>query len=305
LGEIAFVFPGQGAQSTGMGRELVDCFPKAASVFRSLDAIRPGTSRQSFEGTEDELAQTANTQPCLFAVEMAAAAALEEAGVRASRTAGFSLGEIAALTYAGAFTLEDGFRLVCRRGLLMQESAQKQDAAMVAVIKLSASEVERLAAKYEHVYPVNYNSPGQTSVAGVKEQLERFSQDVKEAGGRAIPLKVKGGFHSPFMEEASHAFAASMTDIPWNPMRIPLYSNVTGKPYEGDMADLLSRQIRNPVRWQATIEHMIADGVDTFIEVGPGKTLSGFIQRIDASVRIFHVEDAASLRETAEGVGAC
>ena len=181
MGKIAFVFAGQGAQFPGMGQELAQCSPAAAKIFAELDALRPGTSQQCFAGTEEELKETKNTQPCMFAVELASAAALAEGGLRADMTAGFSLGEIAALTYSGAVDLATGFHLVCRRGELMQEAAEAQPTAMAAVLKLSNEDVEKVCAQFDQVYPVNYNCPGQVSVACAKEQLAPFSAAVKAA----------------------------------------------------------------------------------------------------------------------------
>ncbi|MDR3998187.1 MAG: ACP S-malonyltransferase, partial [Evtepia sp.] len=160
MGKIAFVFAGQGAQYPGMGQELAQCSPAAAQVFQQLDALRPGTSQQCFSGTEAELKETRNTQPCMFAVELAAAAALEEKGLRADLAAGFSLGEIGALAYTGAVDLETGFHLVCRRGELMQQAAEAQPTAMAAVLKLENAAVEALCAQFPETYPVNYNCPG-------------------------------------------------------------------------------------------------------------------------------------------------
>lgn len=302
MGKIAFVFSGQGGQYTGMGRKLRDSSPKAAEVFKMADGIRPGTSEQCFSAEAAELTVTKNTQPCIFAVELAAAAALREAGVSCDMTAGFSLGEISALTYSGAVSLEEGFRLVCRRGELMQEDAEKVDSAMAAVIKLTPEEVEKLCAGYEHVYPVNYNCPGQVAVAGLKDELEGFSRDVKAAGGRAIPIKVGGGFHSPFMAEAAERFLETLKGYEIKEPEVALYSDYTGKPYAGDYRELLSKQICSPVRWQTVIENMIKEGVDTFIELGPGKTLCGLIKKTDSGVRTLHVEDKASLDETIKEV---
>ena len=200
MGKIAFLFAGQGAQYPGMGKSLTEISPKAASMFELADSIRPGTSRQCFEGDPAELTQTANTQPCVFTVDLAAAYALEEAGVHADVAAGFSLGEMAALTFAGSFSEKDGFSLVCRRGELMQEAAQEHPSAMAAVLKLKDETVEQLCAGFPDVYPVNYNCPGQLVVAGGTEHLEQFCELAAEAGGRAKKLAVGGGFHSPFME---------------------------------------------------------------------------------------------------------
>ncbi|MGN0969099.1 MAG: ACP S-malonyltransferase, partial [Oscillospiraceae bacterium] len=198
MGKIAFVFAGQGAQFAGMGRDLYERSAAARQVFDRVDAIRPDTSAQCFEGTDAELKETKNTQPCMFAVEMAAAAALTDAGIRADMTAGFSLGELAALTYSGAADLETGFKLVWRRGEWMQKASEQEPTAMAAVLKLTNEQVEELCSQFKQVYPVNYNCPGQVSVSGAEAEMPAFSAAVKAAGGRAVPLKVRGAFHSPF-----------------------------------------------------------------------------------------------------------
>ena len=306
MGRIAFVFSGQGAQYPGMGRELYETVPESAEVFRRLDELRPGTRGQCFDGTVQELAQTVNTQPCMFAVELAAAAALTARGLRCDMAAGFSLGEIAALTFTGAASLEEGFKLVCRRGELMHADAQKYESGMAAVLKLSAEETERLCAKYEHVWPVNYNCPGQISVAGLKDELPALYADIKAAGGRALPLKVAGAFHSPLMSGAAEAFGGVVRAANLKAPEITLYSDCTAEPYSGAFDELLSKQICSPVRWETIVRRMSAAGADTFIELGPGKTLCGLISKtLGDAARVFHVEDAASLDETVRGVQGC
>ena len=295
MGKIAFLFAGQGAQYPGMGKSLTEISPKAASLFELADSIRPGTSRQCFEGDPAELTQTANTQPCVFTVDLAAAYALEEAGVHADVAAGFSLGEMAALTFAGSFSEKDGFSLVCRRGELMQEAAQEHPSAMAAVLKLKDETVEQLCAGFPDVYPVNYNCPGQLVVAGGTEHLEQFCELAAEAGGRAKKLAVGGGFHSPFMEQAASAYLQELLRIGVNPPRIPVYGNRTAAPYEENREIMLAEQMKNPVLWTKTVERMAADGVDTFVEVGPGKTLSGLVKRILPHAAVYRVEDAATL----------
>lgn len=302
MGKIAFLFAGQGAQYPGMGKSLTEISLKAASLFELADSIRPGTSRQCFEGDPAELTQTANTQPCVFTVDLAAAYALEEAGVHADVAAGFSLGEMAALTFAGSFSEKDGFSLVCRRGELMQEAAQEHPSAMAAVLKLKDETVEQLCAGFPDVYPVNYNCPGQLVVAGGTEHLEQFCELAAEAGGRAKKLAVGGGFHSPFMEQAASAYLQELLRIGVNPPRIPVYGNRTAAPYEENRETMLAEQMKNPVLWTKTVERMAADGVDTFVEVGPGKTLSGLVKRILPHAAVYRVEDAATLEETIQAL---
>ena len=305
MGKVSFVFPGQGTQYPGMGKSLCEVSPAAAAVFAMADAVRPGTSTQCFAGTEAELQETKITQPCLWAVEMAAAAALTEAGISADVCAGFSLGELSALSYVSIVDMSTCFKLVCHRGKLMQEAAEAVDTAMAAVVKLDNDTVEAICAQFEGVYPVNYNCPGQVTVAGLRSSMAAFSTAVKEAKGRALPLKVSGGFHSPFMAKAAEDFGEVLANVEFHAPAIPLYSNLTGSLYGGDMKDLLKKQICSPVRWETIIRNMIADGVDTFIEVGPGNVLQGLISKIDKTVRVFGVSDAESLAKTIQEVKTC
>ena len=291
MGKIAFVFSGQGDQYPGMGKDLVEKYPVAASVFEMCEDIRPGTLHQCMEGTEEELKETANTQPCLFAMELAAAEVLKEKGICPDVVAGFSLGEVVAATAAGIFDKETGFRLVCKRGKFMQQEAEKFDTAMAAVVKLTAEQVEAVCAKFEGIYPVNYNCPGQVSVSGLAEVMPQFSESIRAEGGRVIPLKVKGAFHSPFMKEAAEAFAKELEMAKIQEQMVPLYSNLTATPYSADVVDLLSKQICNPVRWETIIRNMIADGVDTFVEIGPGKTLTNMIKKIDPEIKATTVSE--------------
>ena len=206
MGKIAFVFPGQGAQVPGMGFSAFENSAAAKEIFEKADAIRPGTSKQCFEGTAEELKITANTQSCLYVTELALAAVLTEQGLRADMCAGFSLGELSALCYAKAFDFETGLKLVMKRGELMQQDAEKADTFMAAVIRLPEEKLTELIAGFENVYAVNFNGAGQITVAGAADAREPFSEAVKEAGGRAMLLKVSGAFHSPYMKEAAASF---------------------------------------------------------------------------------------------------
>lgn len=285
MGRVAFVFSGQGDQYPGMGRSLYEAYPAARRIFDLCDRIRPGTANQCFSGTAEELKETANTQPCLFAMELAAAEVLREKGIVPDAVAGFSLGEVTAAAFAGLFDYATGFTLVCRRGQLMQAAAEQQDTAMAAVVKLPAETVEALCAKHPGLYPVNYNCPGQISVSGLSSEMAVFSAEVKAAGGRALPLKVKGAFHSPFMAEAAEAFAEDLAKTEMKTPAISLYSDVTAEAYSVNPAQLLAKQIASPVRWESLIRNLIASGVDTFIEIGPGKTLANMIAKIDPAVK--------------------
>lgn len=289
MGKIAFVFSGQGDQFPGMGKDLYEKYPVAKEIYDLCDEIRPGTSAQCFNGTEEELKETKNTQPCLFAMELAAASVLIGKGITPDVVAGFSLGEVVAATVSGTFDNETGFRLVCKRGELMQSEAEKFDTSMAAVVKLTAEQVQDVCSKYSDVYPVNFNCPEQITVSGFSSQMADFFSDIKAAGGRAIPLKVKGAFHSPFMKAAAESFAEELKQSVTKERNITLYSNMTAEVYTDDVESLLSAQICNPVQWERIIRNMISDGVDTLIEIGPGKTLTNMIKKISADVKAVNI----------------
>ncbi len=304
MGRTAIVFSGQGAQHPGMGQDLYDNFKCAKELFDYAESVRPGTKEQCFSGTDEELKKTENTQPCLYLVDLAAAMALSSLGVRADGCAGFSLGEIAALAFSGAYSPEAGFNLVTERAKLMQSASLEAETAMAAILKTDAGTVislcDELRGEGDEGYPVNFNSPAQTVIAGTAEAIAHFTERAKEAGARAIPLKVSAAFHSPFMDKAAHEFEAEIKKISFEKPEIPVYANYTAKPYAD--FDTLKMQMNHPVKWCETVENMIADGFDTFIEAGAGTVLSGLIKKIAPEANVYSAETADEVKKAAEAV---
>lgn len=307
MGGVAFLFAGQGAQHPAMGIDLVEASPAAARVFAMADEVRPGTTEQCRSASKEELSQTENTQPCVFAHDLAAAEALRERGVVPAACAGFSLGEVAALTFAGAFDERTGFELVCERAKLMAAAARRHPGGMRAVIKLDAARVECLAAQAgAECWPVNYNSPQQTVVAGSPDALQVLDGLVKEAGGRAMKVAVSGAFHSPYMDEAARGLALYMAEgkTP-SATAVPVIANMTAASYPKDpaeAADVLAGQVCHAVRWVDTLRTLRDRGIDTFVEVGPGKTLTGLVKRTLSDVRTFSCETAEQIAAAAEAL---
>ena len=274
MGKIGFVFAGQGAQYTGMGESLAKCSSAAAELFKKIDSVRPGTSKQCFEADTEQLMKTDVTQPCVYAVDL-----------------------------AGSMTPEEGVRLVAARGAAMQRASELQETGMMAVLKLDDDRINQLASKYDNVYPVNFNCKGQVSVAGLKDQLAQFGQDVKENGGLVRILEVAGGFHSPFMQSAATELKDIFEQVSVSEAQIPVYANCTGEKYQGSYTDMMLRQIVSPILWQKSIENMIADGIDTFIEVGPGSRLTKMITRISKDITMLNVENEETLELAVKTAG--
>lgn len=302
MGKIAFVFAGQGAQYPGMGKALYESSPAARQALDLAERVRPGTLKQCFEGPEEALNTTINTQPCLFAVDYACAAAARERGITPHCLAGFSLGEVAAAAFGGVMPLAAAMELVVERARLMQACAEKHPGAMLAILRLDTAQVEDICRQVGSAYPVNYNCPGQTVVACAQEAAQQIAQRASALRGRAVPLRVSGPFHSPWMEEAAQGLAKYLADKPLCRPHIPLYANATAQPYGEDAASLLPRQVCSPVRWQDTLERMAQAGVDTFIEVGAGTTLCALVRKTLPQAAAFNVADPDSLEKTWEGI---
>lgn len=295
MGKTVFVFSGQGAQYPGMGKSLYESSEAAKRVLDMAEAIRPGTLKQCFEGTAEELSVTINTQPCVFAVDLAAAEAAAEKGIYPDAVAGFSLGEIAALAFAGMLSYEEAFRLVCKRAEWMDEAAKASRGAMAAVMKLPPEKVEAICGEFSQAYPVNYNSPAQTVVAAAEEEIDALCARVKEEKGVAKKLAVSGAFHSPFMAEASRKMEEYLQELTLSEPTVPVIANMTARPYEEDYRILVAGQIKSPVQWQKTVEYLAEDGADRFIEVGVGKTLTGLIKRILPEAEAVNIENKEGL----------
>jgi [acyl-carrier-protein] S-malonyltransferase len=307
MGKLAFIFPGQGSQSVGMGKDLHDAFPEARAVFEQVDAaLGEPLSRMCFEGPEEALKLTANTQPSILTVSAAAAAVLARAGIVPDLVAGHSLGEYSALVAAGACGAPEAARAVRARGTFMQEAVPAGKGAMSAVLGLAPDKVREICAATaaetrEVVSPANYNEPAQTVIAGSAGAVEKAGARLKEAGAkRVLPLPVSAPFHCALMEPVRARLEPVLRGIAWKPPARPVVTNVEAKP-NADAArvvPLLLEQVTAPVRWIECVEELVRQGVTRMVEVGPGKVLSGLARRIDKSVEVWNVEDRASLEKT-------
>ena len=281
----AFVFPGQGSQFSGMGKDLYDSSPMARTLFEQADTILGfEISKIMFEGSAEELKQTKVTQPAVFIHSVAAALALGEE-FEPAMVAGHSLGEFSALAASGALSFESALRLVYARALAMQRACEEQPSTMAAVLGLADERVEEICEGIEGVVAANYNCPGQVVISGTKEGVAAACTALKEAGAkRALPLAVSGGFHSPCMESAREELAAAIASTEFHTPRCPIYQNVDAKPHtdpEEIKANLIA-QLTSPVRWTQSVRAMLADGAEEFVECGPGNVLQGLISKIKA-----------------------
>ena len=291
MNKKAFVFPGQGSQFVGMGKDLYDRYPAVKDIFKRADEImETNLSEICFAGPEEELKQTQITQPAIYVHSMAVFEILQDKGYEPDAVAGHSLGEYSALVAAGALSFEDGLKLVKIRGALMQEAGIERPGTMAALIGLDADQVNEICASVQDtgiVCAANYNSPGQVAISGEIKAVHAAMELAKEHGAkRAVELVVSGAFHSPLMHAAQEGLAQALTDTNIGNAHIPIYTNVSATDTKAaDMIrDLLFKQLSHPVRWIEIIENMIAAGINDFYEVGPGKVLTGLIKRINGNV---------------------
>ena len=291
--KLGILFAGQGAQKPGMGKSLYDNLVESHHIFARGETVCPDIIKRCFDMEQSQLNQTVNTQPAIFTVDMAAYYAFLTLGLKVHGAAGFSLGEYAALTAAGVLDFETALGLVCRRSEFMQRQGEETPGSMRAVIGISAAEVESFIEEVNSptLQAVNYNCPGQTVVAGDLDSLNRFGELCTQKKIRVLPVPVSGAFHSVLMAPVAKELENIFTGISFGQPQFPLYSNVTARPYGQEIPKLLASQTAKPVRWEQIIRNMMADGCDTFIELGQGTTLSGFLRRIDKDVPCYAISD--------------
>lgn len=292
MSKIVFMFPGQGAQKAGMGKDFYEQSETARAVIdKATELLDIDMKALCFE-ENDKLDQTEYTQAALVTVCLAMEHVLRERGLKPDVTAGLSLGEYCAIASAGGMTTEDAITTVRKRGILMQNAVPGGKGSMAAVLGLTGEAIETAIENIDGVSIANYNCPGQIVITGWKESVEKASEVLKEAGAkRVLPLNVSGPFHSPMLEEAGQKLGKVLENVELSPLEIPYVTNVTAQ-YVTDISEtkeLLAKQVASSVRWQQSIENMIADGADIFVEIGPGRTLAGFMRKINRDVKVYNV----------------
>lgn len=308
--KIGFLFPGQGAQSVGMCKDLYDTYEEVRKVYeRANDILGFDVARLTFESTEEELGKTQNTQIAILVMSLAILELLKKERISAKEVAGLSLGEYTALIYAGFMSFEEGIKLVQKRGEFMQNYVPEGEWSMAAVMGLEDEQVEEACRKAQSrgfVVPANYNCPKQVAISGEKGAVNYAMELAKEGGARKVrELKTGGPFHTEKLQEAANKLKEELekVDINYN-KEISLIKNIDAEPYNEstDIKSNLAKHITCPVRFKESVQTMIEDGVDTFIEIGPGKVLSGFVKKIDDSVKIMHINNVESLKQTIESL---
>lgn len=308
--KIAFIFPGQGSQYAGMAKEFVENFVESKEVFETAnEVLEYDLLDLCLNGPIEKLNQTETTQPALLATSIAILRPLERRGLVASAAAGHSLGEYTAITAAGGLELQDAIALVRKRGRFMQEAVPSGTGLMAAILGMERQDVEKTcleAAKNGIVAPANYNSPGQIVIAGEKSAVEKFMELAKAAGvKKVIPLSVSVPSHCPLMKPAGERLAQELEKITIHDLRIPIMNNADAKFLKtaAELKPSLIKQLSFPLYWEDSIRNMVADGYDTFIEIGPGKVLSGLVKRIAKDAKVLNIEDQKSMAETFSAVG--
>ena len=292
MSKIAFMFPGQGAQKAGMGKDFYEQSETARKVIdKATELLGIDMKALCFE-ENDKLDQTEYTQAALVTVCLAMEHVLRERGLKADVTAGLSLGEYCAIASAGGMSTEDAITTVRKRGILMQNAVPGGKGTMAAVLGMKGEDIEKVVDPIDGVTIANYNCLGQIVITGWKESVEKASEELKAAGAtRVMPLNVSGPFHSPMLEEAGRELGQVLAGVQLSELEIPYVTNVTAE-YVTDISEtkaLLATQVASSVRWQQSVENMIADGVDTFVEIGPGRTLAGFMRKISRDVKVYNV----------------
>lgn len=303
MSKIAFIYPGQGAQKAGMGKDFYENSPLARDIYdRASECLELDMRALCFE-ENDLLDQTEYTQAAMVTTCLAMTAVLNEQGAKADVTAGLSLGEYCAIAEAGAMDLLDAIRLVRVRGQLMQHTVPTGEGAMAAVLGMDADQIDAVVEPIANVTVANYNCPGQIVITGGTAGIEQASKALKEVGAkRVVPLNVSGPFHSPMLRSAGEKLGKELSAVQLDELKIPYVTNVTAEYVtdSSEIRELLTRQVYSPVRWEQSIRKMIAQGVDTFVEIGPGRTLTGFLRKIDRNVTVYQVntwEDAKQIME--------
>ena len=312
MSKIAFIFPGQGAQKTGMGKDFYEQSQRAAEIYdaaskRLKEEMEIDIRTLCFD-ENDKLDQTAYTQAALVTTCLAMARTLEEKGVRADVTAGLSLGEYCAIAVAGGMSDLHAVWAVRKRGVLMEEAVPTGVGAMAAVLGLSAEQIEKVTEEIKGVTVANYNCPGQVVITGETDSVDAAKEKLLECGAkRVLPLNVSGPFHSPMLKEAGEKLSEVLDQIHFHELELPYVTNVTAEPITDicKTKELLKEQVAASVRWQQSMERMIEDGVDTFIEIGPGKTLAGFLKKINRTVTVMNISCIEDVDKVASAVNLC